>query len=42
MLACAIPLALALRRRPTGIVVIDIAENRTALVEVAREEAEVL
>jgi hypothetical protein len=42
MLACAIPLAFALRRRPTGIVLIDIAENRTALVEVAREEAEAI
>jgi ABC-type sulfate transport system permease component len=42
MLACAIPLAFALRRRPTGIVVIDIAEHRSAPVEVAREEAEVL
>jgi EmrB/QacA subfamily drug resistance transporter len=42
MLACAIPLAFALRRRPTGIVVIDIAEHRPALIEVAREEAEAL
>lgn len=42
MLACAIPLAFALRRRPSGIVVIDIAENRSASIEVAREEAEAI
>lgn len=40
MLACAIPLAFALRPRPSGVIIIDVAEHKPATLEVAREEAE--
>ena len=40
MLACAIPLALALRPRPSGVIVLDIAKDEPVPVEVIREESE--
>ena len=40
MLACAIPVALALRPRPTGVIVLDVNEHTTVPVEIVREETE--
>jgi DHA2 family multidrug resistance protein len=42
MLACAIPLAFALRQRPSGVVVLDVSSHSSAPVEVVREESEAI
>jgi hypothetical protein len=40
MIACGIPFAFALRSRPSGVILLDVAEHKSAPIEVVREETE--